>query len=195
MFRANPARVPLRSAPRLRPLAGLAMLVACLLAPVELRALATDREQPVAIEADSLSIDDKQGISTYRGNVRVTQGSIEINAETVTVHSPGRELKQVICVGEPARFRQLLDGDEGEVRASAGTIAIYPADDRVVLTEDAHLWRGNNEFSGNRIEYDSAQDIVRASAAASGDQRVKVIIQPQNGAADKRAPAGGTPSP
>ncbi|KAF0190685.1 MAG: lipopolysaccharide export system protein LptA [Gammaproteobacteria bacterium] len=177
----------------------LAALVGCLLAPAELWALDRDREQPVAIEADSLSIDDKQGLSTYRGNVRVTQGSIEIIAETVTVHSPGRELKEVIGLGKPASFRQMLEGDDGEVRAAAATIAIYPDDNRVVLTGDAHLWRGKNEFSGNRIEYDSAQDIVRATAAASGDQRVKVIIQPQNGGAAKggvAAPAAGkAPSP
>ncbi len=177
----------------------LAALVCCLVVPAELWALDRDREQPVAIEADSLAIDDKQGISTYHGNVRVTQGSIEIIAETVTVRSPRRELKEVVSLGKPASFRQLLEGDDGEVRATAATIAIYPDDNRVVLTGDAHLWRGKNEFSGNRIEYDSARDIVRANAAASGDQRVKVIIQPQNGGAARggvAAPsAGKAPSP
>lgn len=162
------------------------MLLCCVAAPAGVWALATDQDQPIAIEADSLSIDDKQGVSTYRGNVRVTQGSIEVLADTVTVKSPGRELKEVICVGAPASFRQQLDGEDGEVRAAAQTIVIYPPEDRVVLTGNAHLWRGKNEFSGNRIEYDSAKDIVRASAAPAGDQRVRVIIQPQNGTGTQR---------
>lgn len=177
-----------------------AVLLACsLVLPGRLSALATDQDQPISIEADSLAIDDRQGVSTYRGNVRVTQGSIEVLAETVTVKSPGRELKEVICSGNPASFRQLLDGADGEVRAAARTISIYPPEDRVVLTGDAHLWRGKNEFSGNRIEYDSARDIVRANAAASGDQRVKVIIQPQTlpgtkgDAKTPAAPAGSRP--
>ena len=173
------------------------LLLLCLISPRVLWALATDKEQPIAIEADSLDIDDKEGISTYRGNVRVTQGTILVLAEVVTVYSKERELQQVVAVGTPASFRQEVEGEDGEIRAQGDVVNYYPATDRIVLSGGAHLWRGKNEFLGNRIEYDSLQDIVKASAAESGEQRVKVIIQPEsaNGQETRKKAAEGVPSP
>ncbi len=48
-----------------------------------------------------------------------------------------------------------------------------------MLDGGAHLWRGKSEFSGSHIEYDSLKDIVKASKAETGEERVKVIIQPK----------------
>ncbi|MDL2424869.1 lipopolysaccharide transport periplasmic protein LptA, partial [Pseudomonas sp. BAgro211] len=48
-------------------------------------ALPTDREQPIRVQADSAELDDKQGVAVYRGDVVVTQGSMKLTGNTVTL--------------------------------------------------------------------------------------------------------------
>ena len=59
----------------------LILIAASLGAPWAVMAMTGDREQPIHIEADSVDIDDKKGVSIYRGNVRMTQGSIVLTAD------------------------------------------------------------------------------------------------------------------
>ena len=48
--------------------------------------LSTDSEQNIEIEADTDEMDDVKNITTYRGNVIVTQGSIRMSGHTMTVY-------------------------------------------------------------------------------------------------------------
>ncbi len=98
------------------------LILVCMILPLSAMALTADKDQPVLIEADSLDIDDKAGVSTYRGNVRMSQGSIVVLADVITVYSPERELKKVVCVGLPASFQQRLEGEDSVLRAEAETI-------------------------------------------------------------------------
>ena len=43
--------------------------------PAALWALASDREQPITVEADGVEINDRTGVSVYKGNVVIRQGS------------------------------------------------------------------------------------------------------------------------
>ena len=56
-------------------------------------ALSTDKDKPIELEADSANLDDKKGISIYRGNVILTQGSTKLNASELTLyHDKKRKL-------------------------------------------------------------------------------------------------------
>ena len=48
-------------------------------------ALPNDRDQPIRIQADNAHLDDKQGVATYTGDVIITQGSMMIKGNTVTM--------------------------------------------------------------------------------------------------------------
>ncbi|MCZ7019093.1 LptA/OstA family protein, partial [Salmonella enterica] len=48
-------------------------------------ALPNDSQQPIHIQADDAQLDDKQGIATYKGDVIITQGSMKITGNTVTL--------------------------------------------------------------------------------------------------------------
>lgn len=48
-------------------------------------ALPTDRDQPIRIQADDAQLDDKNGIATYKGDVIITQGSMKVTGNTVTI--------------------------------------------------------------------------------------------------------------
>lgn len=163
-----------------RPVAALFLWAALLAAPVAGFALSSDREQPIHIEADSVEIDDVERVSTYRGNVSYTQGSIHLKADVVTLYyDENRELKHFRAEGDPARFRQRPDGQDEDMRAQAQLIEYFASSERVVLHHGAHVWHQGNEFAGERIQYDAGRDMVQAEKGESEEGRVQVIIQPQ----------------
>ena len=175
---------------------GKKIMLALMLAvsPVTALALSSDKTQPIHIEADSVVIYDAQGTAVYRGNVRYTQGSTRLKADKVTVYSADRKtVDKVVADGSPATFRQRPDNKEQDMRGQAGHIEYYAGSERVILEKDAHLWQGNNEFAGSRIEYDTAKETVKALKAENDAGRVQVIIQPSQ-PADSTAPSGDADS-
>ncbi len=139
-----------------------------------LLALGADRAQPIHIQADRVEIDDQRGMSYYRGHVKVTQGSIVLEAEQVTLYHPQRRLVRAVAEGHPARYRQRLK--EGLLRAEARRIDYRIKARRLILEGEARLWQRGNTFASERIEYDIAKDLVLARGRPKG--RVEVIIQP-----------------
>ena len=155
----------------------LAVLAMCGAAPAF--ALSSDKEQPINVEADSVEIDHNTGISVYTGNVTLTQGSIHLDADTVTLYSRNNDIEKAIAEGKPAHYRQRPDGKSEDVRAQSLRMEYYTGTGKLVLLDGAHVWQEQNQFSGNRIEYDVERSVVNASKAKSGRERVQVIIQPR----------------
>lgn len=154
------------------------------------QALSSDKDQPLNIEADTVEIDDKSGVSVYQGSVVATQGTMVLQADTVTVYSPKRELEKVVAVGNPARYKQRPDNKDEDVRAKSQRMEYYADKEKLILLEGGHLWQGQDEFSGNRIEYDTRRDVVNASMSSTGKERVRIIMQPRKKAApDAPVPA------
>ncbi len=152
-------------------------------------ALSTDKEQPINIEADSVEIDDKKNISIYTGNVVVTQGTIRLDADIVTAYTPDKQLQKIVAEGDPVRYQQRPDKKDEDMRAKAQRMEYYATSGKLILQDGAHLWHEGNEFSGNRIEYDTRADVVIATKAPSGKERVQVVIPPKG----KRAPGFDAP--
>lgn len=167
---------------------GMALLVGMMM-PLCAMALSSDKQQPIHIEADSVVIDDAHGTAVYRGNVHYSQGSTHLEAEEVTVYSADRQkVDKVEATGNPAVFRQRPDKQDQDMRGQAGHIEYFAAAERVILEKDAHLWQGKNEFAGSRIEYDTANQMVKALKGGEDSGRVQVIIQP-------RQPPPAAPAP
>ncbi len=141
-------------------------------------ALSTDREQPIYIEADHADINDKTGISVYTGRVEVTQGSMRLDSDKLTVHMKNDELEKAIAVGKPAHYRQRPDGKDKDVEAEALRMEYYATKDRIILIEQAKAWQGGDTFESERITYDIARDLVTAGAK-DGKDRVRIVIQPR----------------
>jgi lipopolysaccharide export system protein LptA len=155
-------------------------LVLCLTAlPAAVaRALESDREQAILVEADGVEINDRTGVSTYTGNVVIRQGSIRIEADRVTVHQKQAESDRVVAEGDPVRFQQ--QPDQGELIKGRARKAEYRVDSELLyLMGDAWLSQGSDSFASDRITYDRARALVKAGASAQGQQRVKVTIEPR----------------
>ena len=153
-------------------------------------ALSTDKEQDIEIEADSAEMDDIKGITIYRGDVVVNQGSIHMTGDIMTVHfTDSGDMELVIMQGVPATYRQMPDNSKVFDEAEALQMEYYALKDFVILIDKALVTQEDLRFSGARIEYDTVLSQVKAkgstkTARTSGDKdqekkdgRVKITIK------------------
>ncbi len=174
---------------RLTILRSIVFICASLLFTVSTWALSTDKDQPIEIEADYADLDDEKGVTIYRGNVVLTQGSVRMTGDTMTVYFTDDELDTLIMEGKPARYRQLPDDSKIYDEAEALRMEYYELKNLIVLIDKASFKQEGLSFSGNRIEYDTEHSRVKArgsvkqqNASGSSDssgERVKIILKPR----------------
>lgn len=142
-------------------------------------ALSTDKDQPVEVEADSFHLDDAKKITTYKGDVVVTQGSMEIKADTVTIYGREGTTDRVLAFGNPVKFKQQPDGNAQLTRGEGLKFEYLVTKDTLILTKNAVLWQGGNVLKSERIVYDSKRATVKAGEKSTNKGRVKVTLEPQ----------------
>lgn len=163
-------------------------LLALMTLPVQVWALSTDKQQPMRIEADRVELDDATGISTYSGNVKVTQGTLVLTGELMTIHSSNNEIRKVIMEGNPATYRQRPDNKDEDVHANSLRMEYYTEPERIILLKQAEVNQQGDQLRSERIEYDVVKDQVRAGTDAP-NERVHIIIQPKPGKDQPENPA------
>ncbi|MCZ6803798.1 MAG: lipopolysaccharide transport periplasmic protein LptA [Proteobacteria bacterium] len=134
-------------------------------------ALSTDNQQDMEIEADTAEMDDITGISIYRGNVIVIQGSMTIMGHTLTVYfDDNDDMELAIMNGNPATYRQLPDNSEVYDEAEALQMEYYSLKDYVILIDNALVIKDDgSRMTGSRIEYDT----VLSRVIAKGTKTIK----------------------
>lgn len=166
MYLANPLR---------HPRAVLAVL-SFLLSAGNALALPGDKDQPIELAADSVDVSEGSGISVYRGNVELRQGSILLRADVLTVHQKSHQPSRFEADGKPVYFEQ--QAAKGKVTGRARR-AEYASDSaELLLTGDAELTQGADRVTSDRIVYDRVRALVKAGASAQGKERVRITIQP-----------------
>ncbi len=132
-------------------------------------ALSTDKEKDIEIEADSAEMDDLKGITIYRGDVIVVQGSIRMTGHTMTVHfDDNGDMELVIMQGTPATYRQLPDNSKNYDEAEALQMEYYALKDYIILKEKALVTKPDGStMSGKRIDYDTALSKVIAKGSTT----------------------------
>ena len=151
-------------------------------------ALASDRDQPISIEADSAFIDDVKGETIYEGNAIIIQGTLNINADKVKVIMSDSEVVQIIASMAPessglAHYEQMPDDEGGLVSANAKIITYFIQEEKLHLTGRAHLQQTQDKFSGELLYYDMTTGIVDLKGGATDNPqrgRVSITLQPQS---------------
>ena len=133
-------------------------------------------DSQIILEADQLDLDEKNGISTYKGNVKMTRGQLNIQANTVTAYKNATGLQKMQAEGSPAIFTKSSPGQQ-PTRGQADTIDYDAVKEILTLKTRASLQQSNNQFSGNLIIYNILNESVTANKGSSQQGRVKVIIQ------------------
>lgn len=154
-------------------------LLALGLLPFGANSLESDRNQPIQIEANGATFNEKSGTSVYTGNVKVVQGSIRLWADRLTVYADNGSMEKMLATGKPVKFRQTPDYQGEDIQGNALTVEYYGKTARLIMLKEAKLWQGKNVTTSERIEYDSRNSIIQAGKKSSGSQRVKVILQPK----------------
>lgn len=168
----------------------LASLVILCVVSTGAEARSTDREQPIVIEAGAAEADNRAQITTYRGDVVITQGTLRITGDTVWIHyDDANTITKAISVGKPAKFRQLPDDKEDYMTADADRMEYHADEDLILLLGNARYGEGKDKITAQRIVYDSRRGRVKAGAipgsgqAAKGESdkadRVRITITPK----------------
>lgn len=152
-------------------------LIACLFAAPSAFALSTDTDQPIYIDSDSQHLDMKSHRVTFSGDVKLKQGSININAEKVIViRNPADDsLKQIQAFGNPATFSQLTD--EGKtLKGQAKELYYKVASDELTMVTDAQLSQDESLIRGKTITYKISSQKLMADGGKN--ERVTTVLQP-----------------
>nr|VFJ48194.1 MAG: lipopolysaccharide export system protein LptA [Candidatus Kentron sp. FW]VFJ53609.1 MAG: lipopolysaccharide export system protein LptA [Candidatus Kentron sp. FW] len=151
-------------------------------------ALSTDSEQPIHIEADWAEASEAHKTVIYKGAVVITQGSMRINGEKVTLYyNEDHTLAKAEVEGRPARFQQRPDGNVEKQNAKANLMKYYADRDLILLLGNAHSWQGKRRVSAERIEFDTKESRVKAhgnlsreskdrTTGKSGKSRVRIVV-------------------
>jgi lipopolysaccharide export system protein LptA len=146
-------------------------------------ALESDAKQPITIDSNGATYDEKSELSTYTGNVIATQGSIRVNSDKLVVHFKDGEAEKLVFTGKNARFKQTPSAGGKDITGQASTGEFYPKRNLLVLMGDATVLQGNGTYSSDYIEYDIKTSLVKAgdkNATDNSKQRVHVVIQPKS---------------
>ena len=141
-------------------------------------ALSSDKSKPVEVEADNFHLDDAKKVTIYTGDVIITQGSMVLEADKVTIYGKRGKTDKIIALGNPVKFKQQPDGNQKLIRGQAQRFEFLVPKDRLILLNKATLWQGQNTFKSDRIVYDSKRSIVKAGSKDSNSKRVKIILEP-----------------
>ena len=164
-----------------------ALLLLCL--PILAYGLASDRDQPITIEADRATFKEKENVSIYQGNVYLNQGTLKLHGDTMTVYTDGDHVEKAILTGNPATFLQRPDGQDIDQHAEARRMEYQAADGLMILTGAARVWQTDGkELRSEKIIYDITRNTVNAGDS-SGDDRVHITLHPKPREAKPNEPA------
>jgi len=158
---------------------------------------AADRDKPINLEADSVKVDDAKQISTYSGNVILTQGTLIIRADKLIVREDSAGFQHSTSTGNPTTFKQKREGKNEYMEGSAQRIEYDGRMDKVQLYTKAWVKRGEDIVHGEYISYDANAEYAEVIGGAKSSDgtttsgRVHAIIQPKN----KKAAGASTEQP
>jgi len=124
-----------------------------------------DRDKPIDLEADSVIVDDAKQISTYSGNVILSQGSLVIHADTLVVREDSSGFQHSTALGNPTGFKQKIEGKNEYMEGSAKRIEYDGRMDKVQLFGKASVKRGDNMIQGEYIATMPMQNTRKSWAA------------------------------
>lgn len=127
---------------------------------------------PVFIKSDSLMLDSKDRLFTYKGNVRVVRDDLEITTDImIGRYGENQELESILCQNNVVITR-------GEVMRATSNRAFYNIKNaKIELTDEPELTRDGNLLAADKITIFVDED----RSEAEGNVRVKVIKAEDDG--------------
>lgn len=142
-------------------------------------AIQQDLNDKVEISAQRNAFDIKANVLNYSGDVKVTQGTMQIFADKLTILNANEEGQQVLVAdGSPVRYSQILDN--GKVMDAQALNMRYELSSKILLlTGDAQVMQEDSLVKGERIRYNLEKQLLEADGNADGSNRVTTIFIPE----------------
>lgn len=177
----------------------------CLLTATALAEKA-DRDKPVNLEADRITVDDVQKVQVLEGKVQLVQGTLVIRTDKLVVTQDAEGFQKGVAYGGEgglARFRQKREARAEYIDGEAERIEYESKAERAQFFGRGVVKSGLDEVRGQYISYDGKTERYFASsgpdgssaAAAGKPDRVRAVIQSKSAPAAPAAPAKGVAIP
>ena len=157
-----------------------------MLAAFSAHAEKADRDKPIELEADTVTVNDAKKTSIYTGNVILTQGTLIIRGDKLVVHEDIQGFQHSTSYGNPTTFKQKQEGKNEYMEGSAQRIEYDGRMDKVQLYTKAWVKRAEDIVHGDYIMYDANAEYAevigggpQSATAATPTGRVKAVIQPK----------------
>ena len=185
-------------------LVAIGLLGALSAVSLSVRAEKADREKPINLEADRITMDDLNKVQVFEGNVVLTQGTLQIRTSKLVVTQDDDGFQKCVATsgaGGLARFKQKREGRDEYIEGQAERIVHNARDEKTEFSVRAWVKSGLDEVKGQYVLYDALTEkylVTNAagqprssSAAAPTAERVRAIIQPKskNAAASENKPS------
>jgi lipopolysaccharide export system protein LptA len=166
----------------------------------------SDRDKPVNLEANRITIDEGKKVQILEGNVVLVQGTLTIRAEKLVVTQDANGFQKGVAysgAGRLATFRQKREGKDEYIDGEAERIEYDSKADKAELFDKAYIKSGLDEVQGQYISYDAKTEnyLVTGGSPAAGagkggrQERVRAVIQPKNRDAGKPSGTSGATAP
>ena len=139
-------------------------------------ARSADNDEPILISADTAELNDKTGISIYRGDVKMVQGTRILTGDIVTVYSVDDEVKKVNSVGQLATYQETTD-DGDIVYSEAEEMIFYRDEEKVEMFRKGKVTQEDNTIRSDYILYMSEEGFIDTG---TDQDRVNIVIQPDS---------------
>lgn len=143
-----------------------------------------DRDKPVHIESDQVLVDDAQQVSTFSGNVQMTQGTMLILGDKIVVKQDKEGFKHGTAYGNTASFRQKREGLDEYVEGYGERIEYDTRAETVDFYVRARVKRELDEVRGEHVTYSAKTEIFQVYSGTTGPadalpKRVRAVLQPK----------------
>ncbi len=159
--------------------------------PVFALALKGDEKQPLQIDANSATVDQKTMISNFNGNVVITKGSLIVHADKGIASQDKDGNRTLTLYGNPVTFEQTQD-DGGKILGQGDKFEYNSKTNLAVLTGRARVNKGKNEVIGDMLTYNTQTQVYSATAnfgngvqKKSGGRITIILDQDTNGNSKK----------
>ena len=147
-----------------------------------------DRDKPLQLEANRISIDDAKKIQILEGDVIVIKGTMMLRADRVVITEDQYGFQKGVAFGGKdglARIRQKREGKDEYSEGEAERIEYNTNSEVAEFFHRAWVKSGEDQVKGDYIWYDGISEKYLVTAGQNRDPkappaRVRAIIQPRN---------------
>jgi lipopolysaccharide export system protein LptA len=159
-----------------------------------------DRDKPIKMEADHVTVDDPNQTSIFEGNVRMQQGTLLIEASKILIKQDKNGYNQITATGNLCHFKQKQDNSNDYAEGFGERIEYDSFAETANIFGQARVKREGDDVQGEHIIYSTKTGVFQVFGSGPqmtekpGQGRVTIVIQPKSRQNDPNLPASPKPA-